>query len=167
MKAYTKEELKEILEKHALWLHGEEGGVRADLREADLYRANLREVNLSGADLYRANLEGADLYRANLRGANLYRANLEGANLEGANLERASLQNCIGNMKEVKSLQLDKWQVVYTADQMAIGCQQHSIAAWKEFTEDEIASMDRDALEWWHENRETVFHLLEKYPAVS
>lgn len=48
------EKLKEILERHHKWLKGEDGGERANLREADL----------RGADLYGANLRGA-----NLRGA--------------------------------------------------------------------------------------------------
>lgn len=34
-------ELKKILELHAKWLNGEEGGERADLREADLGHADL------------------------------------------------------------------------------------------------------------------------------
>lgn len=36
MKKITKEELKEILEKHRKWLKGEKGGERTDLRGADL-----------------------------------------------------------------------------------------------------------------------------------
>ena len=56
-------ELKEILRKHKLWLNGEEGGERADLRGANLIGADL-----SRADLRGANLIGADLSRADLRG---------------------------------------------------------------------------------------------------
>ena len=66
--------LKEILEKHKMWLNGEEGGERANLRGADLRWANL----------YRANLREADLYKANLNGANLSRADLRVADLSGA-----------------------------------------------------------------------------------
>ncbi len=57
----TKDELKTILEKHAMWLKSSECGERA----------NLSRANLSCADLSRANLSCADLSRANLRGANL------------------------------------------------------------------------------------------------
>lgn len=39
-------ELNEILRKHQMWLQGEKGGERANLREADLRKANLREANL-------------------------------------------------------------------------------------------------------------------------
>ena len=66
--------LKEILEKHKMWLNGEEGGERADLREADL-----READLRGTCLICADLSGADLSRANLRWAKLRGANLSGA----------------------------------------------------------------------------------------
>ncbi len=96
-----KEELKEILILHKMWLSGEIKGIRANLYMANLYRAdlcraNLSGANLSGADLCMANLSGADLSRANLSGADLYmadlcRANLSGADLSGADLSRANL----------------------------------------------------------------------------
>ena len=81
------EKLKEILERHRKWLNDEDGGERADLREANLRGANLRGANLYGADLYGANLRGA-----NLRGADLYGANLYGADLREANLREANLR---------------------------------------------------------------------------
>ena len=111
MKKITEEELKTILEQHALWLDSDEiEGKFADLRYANLYRANLSGANLTranlyGANLYCANLTSANLYRANLSGANLYRANLTGsnlyrANLTGANLNFADLTNTILDEKE-------------------------------------------------------------------
>ena len=86
------EKLKEILERHRKWLNDEDGGERADLREANLRGANLRGANLRGANLCEANLYGADLYGANLRGANLRGANLYGADLREANLREANLR---------------------------------------------------------------------------
>ena len=86
-----------MLEKHKLWLDDEEGGKRADLRDADLRGANLRGANLQyadlrDADLRGANLRGANLQYANLRGADLRDADLRGANLRGANLQYADLR---------------------------------------------------------------------------
>jgi len=75
MRRLTKKELG-ILQRHAAWLRGEEGGERADLQGADLRGANLRGANLQGANLRGANLQGANLRGANLRGANLQGANL-------------------------------------------------------------------------------------------
>lgn len=92
--------LRETLEKHKMWLNGEEGGERADLKETDLSRldlngANLRGANLIGADLRDADLRGAnlictDLSEADLRRANLSEADLRGANLSGTNLDYVS-----------------------------------------------------------------------------
>ena len=117
----TKEQLDDILKKHALWINNESGGERAglrgadlrganlyqadrsradrsradlgraDLSRADLGRANLHEADLHEADLYQADLRGANLSGANLSGANLSGANLSGANLSGANLSGANL----------------------------------------------------------------------------
>ena len=96
-----KEDLKQILESHVLWLIGDEKGTRADLSGADLreanliranlYGANLREADLSKADLRGANLREADLSEADLYGANLREADLSGADLYGANLREADL----------------------------------------------------------------------------
>ena len=86
------EKLKEILERHRKWLNDEDGGERADLREANLRGANLRGANLCEANLYGADLYGANLRGANLRGANLCEANLYGADLREANLREANLR---------------------------------------------------------------------------
>ena len=53
MKTYTKDELAAMLESHAKWLRSD-GGIRANLSDANLSRANL-----SGANLSYANLSGA------------------------------------------------------------------------------------------------------------
>jgi hypothetical protein len=84
--------LEEILDLHAKWLRGENGGVRANLRGANLRGADLRGANLGGANLRGANLRGANLGGANLRGADLGGADLGGAALRGANLGGANLR---------------------------------------------------------------------------
>ena len=67
----THQKIKTVLDKHVKWVNGEDGGARADLRDANLRDADLRDANLRGADLGGANLRDADLRYANLRHANL------------------------------------------------------------------------------------------------
>lgn len=91
-----------ILEKHAKWARGEDGGERADLcganlRGADLCGADLRDADLCGANLCCANLSDADLRDANLCGADLRGANLSDGNLRNANLCCANL--CCANLR--------------------------------------------------------------------
>ena len=86
------QQIKTILDAHGSWLRNEVGGVRADLRDADLRGADLRDVDLRGANLQGANLQGANLYGADLRDANLQGADLQGANLQCANLQGADLR---------------------------------------------------------------------------
>ena len=91
-----------ILEKHAKWARGEDGGERADLcdadlRGADLCNADLRDADLCGANLCCANLSDADLRDANLCGADLRGANLSDSNLRNANLCCANL--CCANLR--------------------------------------------------------------------
>ena len=91
-----------ILEKHAKWARGEDGGERADLcganlRGADLCGADLRDADLCGANLCCANLSDADLRDANLCGADLRGANLSDGNLRNANLCCTNL--CCANLR--------------------------------------------------------------------
>ena len=118
--------IKDIVDKHGKWLRGEEGGERA---------------NLVGANLWRADLGGADLWRADLGGAHLAGADLGGADLEGAT----------GNMREVVSMHVDTWPICIDTVNgvMQIGCERHAVADWFSFDDDRIAAMDRLALDWW------------------
>ena len=85
----TADQLKAVLDAHALWLKGEGAGQRANLHEADLRGADLREAGLSWADLREADLREANLRWADLSGADLSGANLRGADLSGAHLSGA------------------------------------------------------------------------------
>ena len=92
-----------------------------------------QNADLRGADLRGANLRGADLRGADLRGANLWGADLEGA--KNAPLTITGL----------------RWSVyIDGTGKMRIGCQEHSVEAWKNFTDDEIKRMDSRALEFWN-----------------
>ena len=83
--------LTDILEAHALFFRGKEGGARADLAGADLSRADLQGINLSGAILRGASLEGSDLRKAKLPGADLSGANLRQADLRNTDMTEAIL----------------------------------------------------------------------------
>lgn len=90
-----KNEIREMLEQHQLWLDNN-GGERinlqgADLRGIDLRKANLRGANLQDVRLWGADLNYADLGYANLRDADLHNVNLWGASLNEANLHSADL----------------------------------------------------------------------------
>ena len=174
-------QLDEILRLHALWLKGQEGGKRANLSWANLNGANLNGADLSGADLSGANLRGANLRGANLSGANLSGANLRGANLSGANLSGADLRGANlsgadlsraylrganfwrtrGNNKEVKSIHCFKYDITYTIDTLQIGCENHTIDEWIEFSDDVISKMDTGALEWWKQHKEIILRIID------
>ena len=114
-----------------------------------LCNANLSNAGLRNADLSGANLSEADLSGADLSGANLRIANLSGANLRAADLRAADLRWCIGNMREIKSAQFDTYDVTWTKDALAIGCQQHPIKEWWQFDDATITKMDGDMPLWW------------------
>ena len=133
----------------------------ADLKWVNLEGADLRGVNLEEADLRWANLEGADLEGADLRGVNLEGVNLEGVNLEGADLRGANLEGvnleganllAFGNMRELRTMWLEKWMVGFTATEIQIGCQLHPVDKWNRWNtgpgREWISRMDPEAIEW-------------------
>ena len=156
-------DLKEQIKLHKDWLLDNTEGKRLDLSGVDLSGVDLSDANLRYANLSGANLRYANLSGANLRYANLSGANLSGVDLSGANLSNANLRYCIGNNKEVKSLQLGKYLVSYTKDILNIGCQSHRHSSWKSFNTNDILSMDREtALDWWNLNKHIIFELIDR-----
>lgn len=119
MKDLNQEELNEILEKHEMWLRGEEGGERADLINVDLRGVNLSYTNLSGADLRNANLGGVDLTYIDLSNADLWNTNLsytelKGSNLWNINLSESDLNNADLSYTNLRGANLSYTNLSYT-----------------------------------------------------
>ena len=141
----------EQLQQHADWLRDGSG------KRIEVVAANLSGANLSGVNLSYANLSGVNLVAANLSEANLSYANLSGVNLSYA----------IGNMREIKSAQFDQWAVTWSADVLAIGCQQHAIEEWRNANPRWIAAMDSGATNWWSRYGALVLQLIDASPATG
>ena len=140
----NKEELAVIIENHGKWLRGENGGVRANLRGADLCGANLCDANLCDA---------------NLRGADLCGVNLCGANLRAGHGDRNRIKSIFAS---------DAYPIAYTSEVLQIGCQRHKISDWWEFDDRCIAEMDgKKALQFWREWKDTIRMIIEKSPAAE
>jgi len=91
-------------------------------------------------------------------GCNLEDANLTDANLRDANLIGANLFNTVGNNKEIFTFQLKEYTINIHKDRIQIGCKNYSYEEWKNFSNEEIDSMDSKALEWWKENKDFVLN---------
>ena len=109
------------------------------------------------------NLSGAGLRDAGLRGADL-----SGANLSGANPSSADLRG-FGDMQRIKTLQFERWRVGYSATELQIGCQRHTIAKWRKWDtpagQKWIAAMDENASEWASRLLPIVLALIDASPA--
>lgn len=146
---------------------------RADLTCTNLAMANMRGAIMRDANLEKTNMIYTNFSDAQLKGANFSRASLIMANFSRADLTdviltNASLFDCIGNNKEIKSISIfGKYLVNYTSKMIWIGCEGHSLEQWKNFNDDEISDMDISALDWWKNNKEFLFDIIEKYPAVD
>ena len=108
---------------------------------------------MSGADLRGANLSGADLSGAYLSLANLRGAYMSGADLRGADLSGADLI----------IITWHPWNVYITTEHIIIGCQSHSLESWKNFSDEEISGMHKNASEFWKPNKELIISLCERF----
>ena len=142
LREISTDELKIILDKHALWLEGGEGGERADLHYADLHyadlsSANLRDADLRDADLRYANLSSANLSSADLRDADLSSADLHYADLHYADLSSADLRDATGQYFITQ--RSDGCQFFLALDEdgrwmIRAGCQYRSIEDYRKHT---------------------------------
>jgi len=133
----------------------------------NLHRANLQAANLQCAILEEANLQYADLKKANLQDANLQGANLREAELEEANLQDVNLHDCIGNMREIKSMQIEQYVLAYTSKHLQIGCKRRELEEWWNLSDEEIDAMHSKALVFWHKWRDTIRNIIEMSPATG
>jgi len=129
LKKITKDELKQILDNHKLWLEDNSKGKRADLSFADLHSADLHSADLSGIDLRSADLRFANLSSANLSYADLRSANLSSADLSSANLSSAKLGDaylCFANLDkqyiQISCIGSRKGTTTYCVDDDIIYC---------------------------------------------
>ena len=119
MKNISQKELKEILNKHKMWLRDEEGGERANLSNADLRGFDLSNINLSGADLRNIDLSDTNLNYTDLSNADLWNSNLSytdliGADLWNSNLSESDLNNANLSYTNLRGANLSYTNLSYT-----------------------------------------------------
>ena len=96
-----------------------------------------------------ADLKGADLKGADLRYVNLRYADLSGADLRYADLNGADLRGAKHNEQHLASALGLRWDILFFNDSVTVGCQKHTYKEWRDFSKDEIAEMDEDALTFY------------------
>jgi hypothetical protein len=113
-----------------------------------------------------SDLSYSNLRYSNLSGSNLSYSNLRYSDLRYSDLSYSDLMGTIGNMREIKSLQIETWPVTYTVERLQIGCQNHSIKEWAGFSDETIKGMADGALEFWHKWKDVIFKIIELSPAI-
>ena len=105
-------------------------------------------------------VETAIAQNANLRGANLVDADLRGANLRDADLRGAKNAPMI-----ITGL---LWTVyIDSTGMMRIGCQNHSVEDWKNFTDEKISAMDSKALTFWNQYKSMLLSACDTHKHVE
>jgi hypothetical protein len=76
-------------------------------------------------------------------------------------LQYADIRWVSGDGKRIKTI-IDQYIIVIILDcgVMAIGCEQHSIDEWMNFSDEEIDKMDTGALHWWKGGKPCIQQLI-------
>jgi hypothetical protein len=166
-------DLNRVIENHIKWVQGAEGGERANFRGKYLCGLSFRGARLPGADFSGSILTGVDMSHAIMTGSTMSCANMAKATLIGANLSRANMRDAIlrcavlidsdtggadisgadlwstvGNNREIKTINTELWDIVYTDSLMQIGCHQHRIESWLEFSYSKVDQIGKDMVGW-------------------
>jgi len=137
----------------------------ANMVEIDLSWCTLMNLDFRSANLEKARLVGCILIDSSFRNANLNSAYLESSDVRGVDFNNAVLidvdiRHCSGNEEEIKFIDdIDMFDIVYTQDQIAIGCHQASKEQWKAYSLDDINDLEEGFLGWWSLNKEMVLAL--------
>ena len=105
---------------------------------------------------YRSDFSGSNFSESDFRGSNFSESDFSESNFSGSRH-----QYKIGNMTEWHSMQLDTYMVGFNRHILTIGCQQHKIKEWKNFSSVEIERMDDEALLWWDKWKDFIFKAIE------
>ena len=148
----------------------------ANLSEVDFNSSILRDsflmvANLKGAKFTRADLTNCDLSYTNLKYASLSKAILKNANLTNAFLEdtwltdtditNIKISNVIGNMREIKSMRVDRFKIAWTRTDLSIDSEQYPIDKWEELSGADFLK-DRHGIEsWWDKWKEIILKTVE------
>ena len=109
---------------------------------------------------------GAYLRGAYLVGAYLVDANLGGADLGGADLVDAKYGNMPMTVEPIQISGLH-WHVMMFDHHIKIGCEEHSIDEWGNFSDGEINNMDGSALAFWSEWKDVIIKTARNHEPVE
>ena len=88
------------------------------------------------------------------------------AYLAGAYLADANLNGLTGLNDWIKCIQIEDWPITYTSEVMQIGCQRHTLDAWRAFRDAEIRAMGgMRALNFWRKWKDWIFQAIDMAPA--
>ena len=133
----------------------------SDFSGSDFSWSDFSGSDFSESDFSESDFRGSNFSGSNFRGSDFRGSDFSGSDFRGLDFRKSRHQYKIGNMREWHSMQLDRYMIVFDKNILAIGCQQHSIKKWKEFSDKEISNMDKAALDWWNKWKDFIFKAIE------
>lgn len=139
------------------------------LQNCSFQHAKFENCNFTNANLHRSNFNEAVFKNCDMTNTNLCQCNLRFAKFDNTSLDTCYIQNVIGNGVDIVTTQVCEHNVVFTKNQLAIGCKLFSVNDWKKFTDNDILDMLEDHIhtknpvEKWNKYKDHIFNSIELY----
>lgn len=177
--------LEEKIEKHRLFLATGLDSYRAIIKGEELQYLNVAEQNLQGARFVNVDFHGsrfmntnfsfADFIKCNMTKCAFYNCNFFGANIKTSNFMSARFSDCdinlenmeslFGNGKQIKSMFISDYPIVWTSEYLQIGCQKKTIEEWRALDKEKANELIDFGWSWWEEHRDFIVNAIKEYPA--
>jgi hypothetical protein len=130
---------------------------RTDLSWSKFNGSFIGCVDFAGAKLYGSDFMNCTIYHTDFIGADLRYSDFTDSDITWSDFTGAKLNNCKGDGKIIRNFDNSlRYRITNYKDIMAIGCQQHTIEQWFNFTDNQIEKMDKNALEWWNTHKDKI-----------
>lgn len=139
------------------------------LQKCNFQHAKFENCNFTNAKLHKSDFHEAIFKNCNMTNTNLTQCNFRLSKFDNSPLDTCDIQNAIGNGVDIVSTQICEHNVVFTKNQLAIGCKLFSINEWKNFTDSDILDMLEDhihtkhPIEKWNKYKNHIFNSVELY----
>lgn len=140
----------------------------SDIRNSLFNYSRLSKLKLEKVKLKKCDFRGSELDNSSFSDCDLTGCNFWEASLLNIRLDNVYLMDTIGNGKEIKSLQIGTFTIVYTCNLLQVGCKIYPIDKWSTFTNRDLLEMGgREAAKFWNYHGDEILNLVRLSPATK
>ncbi|CAM4037287.1 pentapeptide repeat-containing protein [Campylobacter armoricus] len=133
----------------------------AVLKNAYMQDVIANETNFKNCSLQNIISISARFVNCDFSGADLRENNFLKTKILNPVFKNTLISNTIGDMKNICSLQVEKFFISFNSQDIAIGCKQESISWWKNVKNEELNDGREDYTQVWNAYKDILFKIID------